>query len=128
MRPSWRSWGPIYAAVFGGAGLGLMLVWCSAVYPDPMSLKGKDHPPVIRILARDGSVLAERGGGDDYVPLDLLPRHAVNAVIATEDQRFFQHLGVDPWGLLRATIANIRSKRSCRAAPRSPSSSPRTST
>ncbi len=103
--------GPIYVAVIGGTGLGLMLVWCSAVYPDPMSLKGKDHAPLIRILARDGSVLAERGGSDDYVPLDLLPAHAANAVIATEDQRFYEHPGLDPWGLLRATIANIRSKR-----------------
>ncbi len=103
--------GPIYAGIVGGAGLGLVLVWCSAVYPDPMSLRGEDHPPVVRILARDGSVLAERGGGDDYVPLDLLPRHAVNAVIATEDQRFYEHPGLDPWGLLRATIANIRSGR-----------------
>ena len=102
---------PVYVAVIGGAGLGSMLVWCSAVYPDPMSLKGKEHAPVIRILARDGSPLAERGGLDDYVPLDLLPRHAVDAVVATEDQRFFSHPGLDPWGLLRATIANIRSGR-----------------
>jgi len=103
--------GPIYAAVVGSAALALMLVWCSAVYPDPLSLRSKQHPPVIRILARDGSVLAERGGADDYVPLDLLPRHAANAVIATEDQHFYEHPGIDPWGLLRAAIANIRSGR-----------------
>ncbi len=102
--------GPIYAAIFASAGLWLMLTWCSAVYPDPLSLREKDHPPVIRILARDGSVLAERGGGDDYVPLDLLPRYAADAVIATEDQRFYEHPGIDPWGLLRAAIANIRSR------------------
>jgi penicillin-binding protein 1A len=104
--------GPIYVAIAGGAGLGLMLVWCSAIYPDPLSLRNsKDHPPVIRVLARDGSVLAERGGTDDYVPLDLLPRHAANAVIATEDRRFFEHPGLDPWGLLRAAVANMRSGR-----------------
>lgn len=102
---------PIYAAIFGGAALGLMLVYCSAVYPDPLSLRPKEHPPLIRILARDGSGLAERGGGDDYVPLPLLPPHVANAVIATEDQRFYYHRGVDPWGLLRATIANVRSGR-----------------
>jgi penicillin-binding protein 1A len=103
--------GPIYAAAFGSVGRGLMLFWCSAVYPDPLSLRPKDPPPLIRILARDGSLLAERGGGDDYVPLDLLPRHVANAVIATEDQRFYEHHGVDPWGLLRAMIANVRSRR-----------------
>ena len=103
--------GPIYVAVIGAAGLGMMLVWCSAVYPDPMSLKGKEHSPHIRILSRDGTILAERGGADDYVPLDLLPAHAANAVIATEDQRFYEHPGLDARGLLRATIANIRSHR-----------------
>jgi penicillin-binding protein 1A len=103
--------GPIYAAILGGAGLGLMLVWCSAVYPDPLSLRPENPPPLIRILARDGSLLAERGGGNDYVPLDLLPRHVADAVIATEDQRFYEHRGVDPWGLLRAAIANARAGR-----------------
>ncbi len=98
----------VYAAVFGGAGLGLMLVYCSAVYPNPLSLRPKDHPPVLRILARDGSLLAERGGADDYVPLDLLPPHLVDAVVSTEDRRFYDHRGVDPWGLLRAAIANAR--------------------
>ncbi len=100
--------GPIYIGVLGSVGLGLTLVRCSAAYPDPLSLRGKDHAPVVRILARDGSVLAERGGADDYVPLDLLPRYAANAVIAIEDQRFYEHPGLDPWGLLRAAIANAR--------------------
>lgn len=103
--------GPIYAAIICGAGLGLMLMYCSVVYPDPLSLRPSERPPVIRILARDGSLLAVRGGADDYVPLDLLPAHVANAVIATEDQRFYSHYGVDPWGLFRATIANMRAGR-----------------
>jgi penicillin-binding protein 1A len=100
--------GPIYAVIIGAAGLGVMLVYCSAVYPNPLSLRPAEHPPLIRILARDGSLIAERGGADDYVPLDLLPRHLVEAVIATEDRRFYQHHGIDPWGLLRAAITNAR--------------------
>ena len=43
--------------------------------PDPMALRHKERAPVVRILARDGSLLSERGGGDAYVPIDLLPRH-----------------------------------------------------
>ena len=60
--------------------------------------------PVVRILARDGSLLAERGGADAYVPIDLLPRHLIDAVVATEDRRFFKHWGLDPTGLARAVI------------------------
>lgn len=103
--------GSLYAAIIGGAGLGLMLVYCSAVYPDPLSLRPSERSPLVRILARDGSLLAERGGGDDYTPLDLLPKHVADAVIATEDQRFYSHRGIDPWGLLRASIANARAGR-----------------
>jgi penicillin-binding protein 1A len=88
-----------------------MLIWCSAVYPDPMTMRVAGHGPPVRILARDGSLISEVGGADDYVPLDLLPRHVADAVIATEDQRFFAHKGLDPWGLLRAAVANIRSGR-----------------
>jgi len=103
--------GPIYATVIAGAGLGMMLAYCSVVYPDPMSLLPTEGQPYVRILARDGALLAERGGADDHVPIDLLPHHVANAVIATEDQRFYRHRGVDPWGLLRAMIANVRSGR-----------------
>lgn len=101
--------GSLYAAVFASAGVGLMLVYCSAVYPDPHSLRASEPAPMIRILARDGSQLAVRGGADDYVPLAMLPAHVANAVIATEDQRFYSHRGVDPVGLVRAIIRNMRS-------------------
>ena len=103
--------GPFYVALAGGAGFALMLMYYSVIYPDPLSLRPKDSAPFVRVLARDGTLLAERGGGDDYVPLDLLPRHVADAVIATEDQRFWDHRGVDPWGLLRAALANMRSGR-----------------
>jgi penicillin-binding protein 1A len=103
--------GSVYAAIFASAGVGLMLVYCSAVYPDPHSLRASEPAPLIRILARDGSQLAVRGGADDYVPLDMLPAHVANAVIATEDQRFYAHRGVDPVGLVRAIVRNMRSGR-----------------
>ena len=73
------------------------MIYYSVIYPDPLSLRPKENAPFVRILARDGSVITERGGGDDYVPLDLLPRYVSDAVIATEDQRFYDHHGVDPW-------------------------------
>lgn len=102
--------GPIYVGLAGVLSLGVMLVYCSAVYPDPMTIGAKTRPPMVRIMAADGSLLAERGGGDSYVPLDLIPRYMAEAVIATEDRRFYQHRGIDPIGLLRAAFANARSK------------------
>jgi len=102
---------PLYLAVTGGAALGAMHVRNQVFYSDPLTMRAKVSEPSIRILARDGSLLAERGGVADYIPLDLMPRSIVNAVIATEDQRFFDHHGIDPLGLLRAAIANARAGR-----------------
>ena len=102
---------PIVIGMLGAAAAGLLFVHYSLAFPDPLSLRLKERAPIIRVLAADGSVLAERGTAHDYVPLDLLPRHVTDAVVATEDRRFYDHRGVDPWGLLRATFANLRARR-----------------
>ncbi|MFN0217298.1 MAG: transglycosylase domain-containing protein [Hyphomicrobium sp.] len=88
-----------------------MMVYYTIAFPHPMSMRNKERAPVVRILARDGSVLAERGAAHDFMPLDLLPRHVQAAVVATEDRRFFQHHGIDPVGLIRAFFANLRAGR-----------------
>src|SRR5690606_15277922 len=48
--------------------------------------------------------------GEDRLPLPLasFPQPLINAVIAVEDQRFYQHDGIDPRGLARAMVANIK--------------------
>ena len=102
---------PLYLAVAGGAALGAMHLRNQVFYSDPLTMRAHVREPSIRILALDGTLIGERGGVDDYIPLDLMPRSMVNAVIATEDRRFFEHYGVDPLGLLRAAIANARAGR-----------------
>jgi penicillin-binding protein 1B len=63
----------------------------------------------------EGEVLA--GGGDtsaeEYRPIRVTdaPMHLINAVLTVEDQRFFEHSGVDLRGLARAAWANIRAGR-----------------
>jgi penicillin-binding protein 1B len=46
-----------------------------------------------------------------YVPLAVIPRHMVQAVIAIEDRRFYEHPGVDPIGTLGALVTNIRGNK-----------------
>lgn len=66
----------------------------------------------VTVLGADGSVLARRGAfaGDD-VSIDELPRYVPQAVIAIEDKRYFSHFGIDPVGLARAMIANVKAGR-----------------
>ena len=103
--------GPIYLAAVFGAVLAGFFVYYTATIPDPMALRQKQDAPVVRMLARDGSVLAERGGAAPYIPIDLLPRHLIEAVLAIEDRRFFSHRGIDPTGLGRAILTNLSAGR-----------------
>lgn len=41
------------------------------------------------------------------MPSGPLPKRLVQAIIATEDQRFYSHRGIDPFGIARATLINI---------------------
>jgi penicillin-binding protein 1A len=72
-------------------------------------LKIPDREPGVMVLAADGTEIAEQGAffGDD-VMLNELPDYVPNAVIAIEDRRFYDHYGVDPIGLLRAVVTNLR--------------------
>jgi penicillin-binding protein 1A len=88
-----------------------MFVTYTFTIPDPLTLRTKVSGQPIRILARDGSVLAERGTAHEYIPLDFLPKRVIDAVIATEDRKFWTHWGVDPSGLVRAAFVNLRSGR-----------------
>ncbi len=47
-----------------------------------------------------------------YVPLSHIPRVMIDAVVDTEDRRFFEHPGVDPIGAARAMVTNLRGNRS----------------
>jgi penicillin-binding protein 1A len=89
----------------------LAFIYYTVRFPDPSSLRQRDRAPVVRILAADGTLLAERGAAYDFIPYDLLPKHVIQAVVAVEDRRFFEHCGLDPIGLMRAMFANLRAGR-----------------
>ncbi|WP_027340193.1 transglycosylase domain-containing protein [Halonatronum saccharophilum] len=61
------------------------------------------------IYASNGEILTRLYQQDRiYVPIDNIPDHLKNAVIAMEDERFFQHHGVDIRGIMRAITVNIQ--------------------
>ncbi len=68
-----------------------------------------DRKPGMMMLARDGSVITERGSFyGDAAKISELPRYVPLAVIAIEDRRFYSHYGIDPIGLVRAFYANYK--------------------
>lgn len=54
------------------------------------------------------SVLSEQLENRSPVTLEQVPQHLQDAVIVTEDVRFWRHPGVDPFGIMRALFRNIR--------------------
>jgi penicillin-binding protein 1A len=102
---------PIYLGIPVCIGIACALIYYTVIIPDPWTLRQKERPPIVRIVDRNGAVLAERGGAEAYVSLDALPQHLVDAVVATEDRRFFEHWGLDPAGLARAGLANLQAGR-----------------
>ena len=63
----------------------------------------KEQPSIV--LAADGSELTSfRRVQREWVTLDRIAPSVVDALIATEDQRFYQHRGIDPWRIAAAVF------------------------
>jgi penicillin-binding protein 1A len=98
------------AAIWGVAGLGVLLAIYASDLPDVHQVSGLKKRPGVTLIAVDGTVLAR--SGDLYgntLSVAELPPNLVHAVVAIEDRRFYHHFGVDPIGLARALIINARS-------------------
>ena len=63
----------------------------------------------IENIPLDEAVIALRSG-DNYTYLSEVPQIYLDAVVAVEDRRFYHHNGIDPIGIFRAMISNIKQK------------------
>jgi len=84
-------------------------VWYGYDLPTVIRLEPPTRRASISVVAADGAVLATYGdlyGGPVRVA-DVSPR-LVQAIVATEDRRFYDHAGFDPIGILRAAWVNWR--------------------
>lgn len=89
-------------------GLVGVLAWHAAQLPPIDQLSIPKRPPNIAILDADGVPLANRGGsGGPAVRLEDLPAYVPQAFIAIEDKRFYDHFGLDLFGLARAMARNV---------------------
>lgn len=63
----------------------------------------------VKFLDQNGNEIGKRGIlHNDAVPLEEIPESVIKATLATEDRRFFEHIGVDFVGTTRALIENVR--------------------
>ena len=87
-------------------------VWVSIGLPDLDEALKTERRPTVTIQAADGTEIYRAGDlVGETVALKNLPPHLMQAVLATEDRRFYSHFGIDPIGLGRAMVRNIRAGR-----------------
>lgn len=71
----------------------------------------------LRIYSSDGKLIAQYGSLRRMpVSLDQIPKNLINAVLATEDARYYEHPGVDIVGIARAAVAVISSGKKVQGA------------
>jgi penicillin-binding protein 1A len=98
--------------LIGAAVLGLLgaYQYLRPGLPDVSAIKDIRLQVPLRVYSRDGRLIAQFGE-QRRIPLafDAIPGQLVNAVLAAEDDRFFQHSGVDYPGLIRAIARHLLS-------------------
>ena len=87
---------------------GLSIAYFARNLPDIRSIDTIRKQQGITIQAADGHTIANYGDVyGEYIPYEQLPKTLIQAVIATEDRRFFEHHGVDVFGIMRAVFTNV---------------------
>jgi penicillin-binding protein 1A len=102
----------------GSAGLillGLVIVYALVVakpnLPDLDTITDYNPKVPLRIYTADNALIGEFGEERrNIIAIEEIPSYLKNAVVAIEDERFYTHGGVDYWGVLRATLANLRGR------------------
>ena len=113
---AWRNlWGSLAGAAvslffFGAAFvLGLAFIHMAPRVPEGADLWNVNRQAAIIVLDRNGEEIAARGARyGEHVEPEELPKHLIDAILSTEDRRFYEHGGVDPRGMLRAAMTNLK--------------------
>ena len=114
-KPSLLRFALYWSAVcglWGGIAVAGVFAFYAALLPSADTWVVPDRPPNMKILAADGTFLANRGvtGGKELRLSEMAPA-IPQAVIAIEDHRFHAHWGFDPIGFARAMVVNLMTGR-----------------
>jgi penicillin-binding protein 1A len=110
-----RWWAFPLLLVGSALAVGVILITFAAVvvYPTLPSLEVlTDYQPKIplRVFSAEGTLLGEFGEERRaFIAIENVPKVMVDAILAAEDERFYQHRGVDYVGVARAALSNFMS-------------------
>ena len=85
--------------------------------PEASSIRDSSLDVPLQVFSSEGLLIAEFGSERRVpVPIELTPDNLINAVIASEDNGFFEHPGIELTGIVRAAMSNVTSSGSLQGA------------
>ena len=95
--------------LIGAVGLAYGYWTFSKDLPDHAQLANYVPPVMTRVHAADGSLIAEYARERRlYVPIQTVPKLVIAGFLSAEDKNFYRHAGIDPEGIVRAIVANVK--------------------
>jgi len=92
----------------------LVFIYYAKDLPRPEKFLERKFFESTRIYDRTGEILLYNIHGEEkreIIPLDQIPKHLRQAVMAAEDSNFYYHRGIDPKGILRSVLVNLRIRK-----------------
>ena len=105
-----RKW--FFALMANGLNIGIaallgLLIFALPPFDSTGDIWNRNRAYAVTFTDADGKILGKRGiSQNDSIPIEDIPPILIKAVLATEDARFYDHLGVDVIGTLRAVVHN----------------------
>ncbi|HET8838217.1 MAG TPA: transglycosylase domain-containing protein [Flavobacteriaceae bacterium] len=99
-------WGLFFFGIFIFASLFLLASWGAfGKMPEFEELENPELNVATEVFSADGETLGKYFK-DNRTPVKYedLPQNLIHALVSTEDVRYYNHSGIDPWGTLRAVV------------------------
>ena len=109
----WATGLAVAGIVSGLIAVALALAVAFPNLPDISDLSDYRPKLPLRVFSADGLLIGEFGEERrSLTPLKEIPKVMIDAVLAIEDSRFYEHSGVDYKGVMRAGLANLKNAKS----------------